>query len=234
MKHLIPLVLIASLFGCSDDKPQQADQQPKGFVIVTPASTEFQGEGKVVTRQVDSVRIASPFGLSPGEVIARQQPMQVQEGTAPGVNISPTGVSSTESSGGGLFSSGGFKWSITDSIWSMVRRAASFGFFLIVLPLVVLFLIPATRPIASAIFRGLGSLVPIAGSLIERIRAGLAYKKPLEQTVAGGQAFKSAVDSDAGIPAEVKEKIKSLFNTSMATKQDTGSQQAVKDIKASL
>jgi len=121
--------------------------------ITTGGSSTYRGEAKLITRRVEAVRIFSPFGLSPGETISRQTPMQVSEGPKGGLNITPEGVNAGPEKGD-TFKGGGGKWGILDSIWSWIKGLfTSFFSILIVgiIALVVMYFIPMTRPIAMFI-----------------------------------------------------------------------------------
>jgi hypothetical protein len=100
---LIALVLTGSLcfIGCE----KKAEQLPSNIVVlpsgeeitksyehITPAETKYQGEGVEYSREVKSVRIVSPFGISPGEVISRQVAAEINTGQTPSINIKPEAI----------------------------------------------------------------------------------------------------------------------------------------------
>lgn len=118
-----------------------------------------------------------------------------------------------------------------ERLWSRIKSL--FWFFSFTgLILVVLLFIPATAPIAGALLRFFGSAIPFIGSLIERIFSGFKWKKPLAQTVCGGQEFKKLVRESTHFTDEQKAEIKALFNMAMQTKQDGDAQKTVKEIKS--
>ena len=229
---LATIAIALAVAGCEKDTVNKADREREAtssqqVIVVQPSttdqSTEYKGEGKIVTRKVDVIRIASPFGVSPGEAISRQQPMSIQEGHAPGVNISPGGVATT-GNGGGVTSTGGFKWSWLDSIWAAIKRLAWFGVIGLVL-LLVLFAVPITRPIATAVVRFFGWLVPLLGGAVESIRARL-FKKQRDQVIAGGERFKA--DMLSKLTPEEFAKLKAAFRAAQEAAQDAGTQEVAK------
>jgi len=208
--------------------------------IQTPARTEYSGEGKKITREVDHFRIVTPFGVSPGETISKQTPMVVQQGETPGIAINPFGVGATEG-GASKFTGGGGKWSWWDTLKVRLHDwALGVGGILLILAVggaALWFLVPAAKPVISGILRAIAAVFPILGSLIEsgigRIREAAAVK-PLVETVTGGQRFKDAIDARTDLAPEQKASIRDLFNASMQAEQDGSSQEKVKAIKATL
>jgi len=229
------------LGGCEKQAPPPPPNPEIAHVkVVAPASTEYVGEGKIVYRKVDSIRILSPFGVSPGEVISAQKPTQVTEGPTPGINISPVGVAST-SNGGGTWSSGGFKRTLWDRIVSFFNNLK---WFLIIGAVagIGLYLWPVSRPIMVAIGRIFGAIIPVVGSAIEWLIGRFKTKTAtahFTETVDGVQNAKDAVeawvDRCVDIPAEkkiaAKTELRKLINDALAAKQDTGTQVAVADAK---
>ena len=191
-------------------------------VAVTPSRTTFKGEGETVTKEVKAWRIFSPFGMSPAEMISHIKDLEDKGGNAPAVNIGPGGVQTSESSRGS-FSDAGLSWTLWDSIKAFLRKAMWFG-ILGGAGLLALYLIPATKPIASMILRGLAAIVPIIGSIVERIVSWFKWQKPLEQTVAGVQNVKAGMTEEA----------KTAVNAKLMAAQDEGTQATVKTIKAGL
>ena len=88
--------------------------------IATPAATGYQGEGIEYARKVDGFRIASPFGVSPGEVTAKQTPAQIQTGQAPSINITPSGVAVSEGAETQVKGGGG-RWTWVDSVVTALK-----------------------------------------------------------------------------------------------------------------
>jgi len=227
---LIALLAMA-IGGCGDGRSATANpgKAPRGHsreiaLYLTPPETQYTGEGKRVVRKVDVIRFFSPFGVSPGEVISRQQPMSVQEGKSPGVNVSPLGAASTASGGGGAYESGGFKWSWLDCIWAAIKRAAWLGLISLV-GLVVLLAVPATRPAGILILRVIGWILPVVGGVIETIR-GKIFRRQRDQIIEGGEAFKQAAKE--ALPPKVFLRVKELFQSRQQASQDRGTQRVVK------
>jgi hypothetical protein len=203
--------------------------------VVDPSYTTYKGSSQTMERKVESVRICSPFGLSPGEVIARMEPMKMTDKGDADVRVGPTGVNS-EGGGDVTMTSGGFRYGIFDTIWGWIKRA---GFWLLLaggLGVVLYFVVPAARPILGMLFKWITSAIPFVGSIVTWIAAKLHWQTPLVQTVTGGQNFKDTITSDTtqGLTQVQKDWICETFNTEMARVQDTSSQQTVKAIKSSL
>lgn len=218
---IIGSVLIAVLAGCDDDKKQNPPStQPSIRVVIgeksssSDASQTYEGKSEFA-----GTRCMSWFGQSPIQAAEKRTGLTAP---VPGGTLTQGG-----SKGYGLLEQ---TWdTIKDFFWSSVFIIA--GGLII---LVILLFIPATAPVAGSILRVLASVIPFIGSLVERLFASVTFKKPLVQTVDGGQAFKAAIDADTvmGLTQQQKESIKALFNTSMASKQDASSQKTVKAIKA--
>jgi len=117
-----------------------------------------------------------------------------------------------------------------EQLWSRIKSlfwVMSFG----TIALVIMLFIPATAPIVGMIFRGIAAIIPGVGSVTERLVAGVKYKKPLVQSISGGQTFKTAIRADTDLSDKNKEKVIHIFNDSMMKKQDADSQKRVKSIK---
>lgn len=222
------IALAAALPACNDGKPQDSEQS----VLIATApeverETAYTGEGKIVKREVKVDRVWSPFGISPGEAISRQQPMSIQEGPSPGINISPTGIETT-GNGGGITSTGGFKWSFLDNLWGSIKRLAWIGLFAGG-GLLALYLIPATKPIAAAIGKFFSWLIPLFGGMIEAIKGKFA-KQQFTQVVDGGEEFKAALAASGLLTDEQKAAVKAMFTANQKAAQDKSTQTAVKTV----
>jgi hypothetical protein len=248
MKSLIPFVLLFGLYagGCGDEAIT-SDPLPvadAGNVaiekVVTPSSTEYTGEGKLVSREMKITRILSGYGVGAGEAIVSQKPMTVGESTTPATKITAAGVETSEGTQGKFVgASGGGTW--TQMFLSKAKDwALTIGGIILLVVIggtVLYFLVPAAKPIISGILRFFAALVPGVGSLVESAIAGVrvaAVQKPLEEVVAGGQTFKDLLDADATLTPEQRKRVKDLFTVAHQAEQDQSSQQAVKDIKATL
>ena len=238
--------LMLALAGCADDRQTTTtaarDAEAHRLSVQTPAQTAYEGEGKLIYRKVDTVRVASPFGVSPGEVIAAQKPMTVQEGTSPGVNIAPAGVVTTAEGGGGDWSSGGFKRTLLDKIVSFFGKLKWFA-ILGGAALLALYALPYTRPIAQGILRIFAAVIPFIGSAVECV-VGLFKKKAAEaetataktqftQVVDGGQRFKTSIEAMPSMTVEQKAAVIAAFKASQAAAQDRDTQVAVAAAKVS-
>jgi hypothetical protein len=248
MKPLYPFALLLSMIavGCGDEVVT-SDPLPiadAGNVqiekIVTPASTEYAGEGKLVAREMKIVRFLSGYGVGAGEAIVSQKPMSVGESTTPATEITSTGVKTTEGTQGKFVgAAGGGTWTqmflSKAKDWAMTIGAIIL--FVLIGGAVLYFLVPAAKPIINGILRFFAALVPGVGSLVESAIAKVkvaAVQKPLEEVVAGGQTFKDLLDADATLTPEQRKRVRDLFTLAHQTEQDGSSQQAVKDIKATL
>ena len=189
-------------------------------VTVTPSRTTFKGEGEKTELEVKAWRVFSPFGMSPTEMISHVKAYEEQGGQAPGIAIGDDGVATTEAVRGSAKASG-LSWTLWDAVKSFLRRVMWWGIGGAGL-LLALYLIPATKPIASMILRGLAAVVPVLGSLVERIVARFKWQKPLEQTVAGVQAVKEGMT----------EAERQAVNQKLQAVQDEATQAVIRQIKA--
>jgi hypothetical protein len=217
-------LMIAS--GCDPSKvkdPAQETQmtaidqngQTVRIIMQTPSREEHYGTSTHIKRTVKIARIVSPFGVSAGEVIAKQEPMKL----------------STNKDGGIDATTGGFRWTLFDSIWMWIKNLFWFGILGGAILLILYFVFPAAKPIIGMIGRAIGSIIPIFGSIIERISAGLKWKKPLEQVVVGGQSFKTAINAHSDLTPDQKKIVTELFRTEMMKEQDKDAQTTIKTIK---
>ena len=117
-----------------------------------------------------------------------------------------------------------------EQLWEKIKALFWFGSF-VLLALFVMTFIPATAPIAAGILRGLASVIPVLGSIVERIFAGLKWKKPLKQTVSGGQEFKTNIKNHPGLDENEKTDVIRIFREAMMMKQDEDSKREIKNIK---
>jgi|18_taG_2_1085343.scaffolds.fasta_scaffold02120_7 hypothetical protein len=185
------------------------------IIMQTPLREEHIGTSTHVEREVKIRRIMSPFGVSAGEVIAKQEPMKL----------------TTNDKGEIEATTGGFRWTLFDSIWMWIKNLFWFGIFGGAILLILYFVFPAAKPIIGMIGRAIGSIIPIFGSIIERISAGLRWKKPLEQVVVANQNFKTAINAHTDLTPDQKKVVIELFRTEMMKEQDKDAQTTVKTIK---
>ena len=188
--------------------------------VVSPSKGTFHGEGENIELEVKAWRVFSPFGMSPAEMVSHVKALEEKGGQSPGITIGEDGVVSTGAARAS-HKAEGLSWTLWDAIKSFFRRIMWWGFGLAA-ALFVLWLIPVTKPIASAICRGLAALVPILGSLVERIVARFKWQKPLEQTVKGVELVK----------AGKTEAERQTINQQLMATQDASTQATVKAIKA--
>jgi len=185
---VVLLSLSVYFIGCEKDKvnPKQNEQlasaidengQIVKIVMITPSREEHYGTSTHIEREVKIRRLVSPFGVSAGEVIAKQEPMKL----------------TTNKEGGIDATTGGFRWTLFDSIWMWIKNLFWFGILGGAILLILYFVFPAAKPIIGMIGRAIGSVIPFVGSMVERISAGIRWKKPLVETVKSGQSFKQSV-----------------------------------------
>jgi len=197
---------------------QAIDQngQTVRIVMVSPSKSEEYGTSTHIKREVKIARIVSPFGVSAGEVIAKQEPMKL----------------STNKDGGIDATTGGFRWTLFDSIWMWIKNMFWFGILGGAILLILYFVFPAAKPIIGMIGRAISSVIPVVGSITERITAGLKWKKPAVEIIKSGQKFKEDIDKNVGdFTPEQKIKIKKIFNEAHEKGQDKDTQKFVKDVK---
>jgi len=223
---LLALSLTFINSGCDqkDVKDQQNTQQFSAvdqdgqvvrIVMVTPSREEHYGTSTHVKREVKMARIMSPFGVSAGEVIAKQEPMKL----------------STNKEGGIDATTGGFRWTIFDSIWLWIKNLFWFGILGGAILLILYFVFPAAKPVIGMIGRAISSIIPVVGSVTERITAGMKWKRPLEQVVVANQHFKEAINSSSDLTPDQKKAVIEVFRTEMMKEQDKDSQKTIKTIK---
>ena len=133
--------------------------------VQSPPATEYAGGGRRVVRVLKVWRICSPFGLSAGEVVSRQQPIEIKEPLAVPLKITAEGIENRAPTTAEAVAGGG-TWTLWDTIKSWLRpvlwTAAVVGGALL-----VLLIIPVTRPGALAILRLIAAAFPLLGSLVE-------------------------------------------------------------------
>ena len=179
----------------------------------TTAGEEFhQGEKVTIEANKDYLRILSWFGLGATEAAAKDQ----------GLDISKGGLDTTAGQVHG--------YGALEQLWARVKSILWLGGFTL-LALFIMMFIPATAPIAAAILRVLASIVPFIGSLVEKTVGSMKWKKPLNQTVAGGQEFKRKITAHPKLDEDEKADVIRIFTESMMIKQDVDSQGVIKEIK---
>ena len=241
---LITLVLTGSLcfIGCEKKSEQlpsnivvlpSGEEITKSYEHITPAETKYQGEGVEYSREVKSVRIVSPFGVSPGEVISRQVAAEINTGQAPSINIKPEGI---DASKGGKtdFKGGEGYWSFLDTIWQRIKSLLWFGVFGLILLFVLPIFFPVLGPIFSGIIKAIGRffawLIPFFGGLIEWLGAKLT-KKAAKQIVNGGTTFKDKVKADDRLTEDVKEHVLEMFRSAHRESHDEKTNEFVSMLK---
>jgi hypothetical protein len=172
----------------------------------------YQGEKVKIEANKDYARILSWWGLGATEAAAKDQGLDISKGGLTTVSGQVHGYGALE------------------QLWSRIKSMLWLGGFTL-LALFVMMFIPVTAPIAGAILRGLASIIPFVGSLVERTVGSMKWKKPLNQTIAGGQEFKRRIIEHSKLDEEEKKDVIRIFRESMLIKQDMDSQGRVKEIK---
>lgn len=252
-KWLIGLGLICSLslFSCSkNQKPQQETiVYPDGREVVavfdetiTPSTetrnSSFTGQGVSYTRQVDAVRVLSPFGVSSGEVISKQEPSKIGVSETPGINISPEGVGVTKGKVG-EFTGGGshFTW------WDNLKVLFNDWFWTLIIigiGIAVIFGLSFIPGTVGTVFKGIWNW--IKGIITGGISAVTNWWKnrklttTIDQTVKGGDNFKNKIEKltidEQGYLKEVKpQDIIDMFNDEQQKAQDISSKELVKQFR---
>lgn len=195
-------------------------ESPEGTIIeiqfeegTNPASESFEGEKISIQSGKLYGRWLSFFGLGATEAAVKDQGFEVEAGGSSVVFGQNKG------------------YGILESLWSKIKSLFWFGSFL-GLALVACLFIPATAPIAGSILRGIASIFPFLGSIVERTVGGIKWKKPLNQTVSGGEEFKKAIVASVLFDDREKKSIIQIFKDSMMKKQDIDSQSRINYIKA--
>lgn len=216
LKLIVAAVLLL-VVGCGvgyyawGDKPQETAVVvlPTGEEIqvkqenITPATSEsskdseFVGEGIHYSRKVEHARIASPFGISAGEALSKQEPAKIDAGTTPTINITPDGVK-VGKGGDTNFVGGSGDWTWWDTVKQWFKNITTWLIILgiggVVLFLVVPAIFPAAAPALMAVWTGIKNfflwLIPIFGGLWTWISSHV-FKKAVNQTAVALDAAKT-------------------------------------------
>ena len=158
-------------------------------------------------------RVLSWFGLGATEAAAQFQGIKEEDGT----------LTIGKSEGYGVL----------EKLWSRIKSLFWFMTFGLGILLVLCF-VPVVGPIARTIFRALAAVVPVIGSIVERIIGGLRTKqkeKELTQVVQGGEKFKQSVAAREDIPPEAKVAVKAEFTAAHSSAQDEATKAAVAGVR---
>lgn len=221
----------------SVEKVTNSDEK-RDPVIVPSVSVVIEKKPKIDYTFGDSKSEGSTYHSSlgnlwttdPGETISRTEPLKFQGHSLPSVNVSDAGIITGESSPD-IASGQSGRFGIIDTIWTNIKKLAWIGALGGIGLIALYFLVPAAQPIISFIFRAIASIIPFIGSIVERIFAGLKWKKPLVETVTGIQKVKDYIQTRADLTQEQKDDINANINTILATVQDSTTQTTVKEIK---
>ena len=192
--------------------------------------SSYEGTGVKISSDTYHSSLGNLWATDPGETISRTEPIKYENGSSPSIKIGDDGVSTSKTSGMSFEGSSG-DWGFLDTIWSSIKKFLWLGVLGFAGLLLLYFLVPGAQPVISGIFRAIASMVPFVGSIVERIFAGLNWKKPLEETVVAGQKFKEAINTSTDFTNEQKTYITNLFNETMMQKQDAASQKVIREIK---
>ena len=191
---LICIIATASITHYCDkfqDQGQEWRQVQNQITSMKPGDTliideRYTGEGitnkqyvptTVANDKEDFSRIASFFGIGGPEAAAKSQGLKFDPKT------------------GNLVSEGThYGYGILEQLWSWIKSA--FWFILIgFVILLVLCVIPQTSSFALGILRGIASIFPFVGSIVENIITKFTTGKAITQIVDGGEEFKTAINS---------------------------------------
>lgn len=181
----------------------------------TPARESSKGESVGIKSNRDYWRGFSWFGLGGPEAAVKDQ----------GFTVGDSGSQAAFGQQKG--------YGILEQLWNTIKSFFWVG-IIGLLVLVALTFIPATAAIAGTILRGLASLVPVLGSVVEKIVAVFHWKTPFVETVAGGQLFKSKVRACGQLTLEQQTLVIQMFTDAMRSEQDGASQTQVQAVKATL
>ena len=222
--------------GCSFGTDNSTVIQPLPSIAISiekRPSASFEGKSVKLDSNTYHSSLGNLWSTDPGETISRTEPLKYENGSSPAVNIGPGGVISTKT-GGSTFTGVSGDWGVLDTIWKSIKKFLWLGTLGFAGLMILYFPVPGAQPIISGIFRAVASIFPIVGSIVERIFAGLKWKKPLVETVSAGQKFKDAISASTDFTLEQKAFIRKLFNETMMQKQDKASQKTIKEIKTDI
>ena len=192
------------------------------------------------------VTIEYKEGVHPESSTATGQSIEVEnnKGFFDGLNL--LGIRATEAGtkdqgldigyGGRTATAGVSKgFGVLERLWMWIKSVfwiMSFGGIV----LVILLFIPATAPIAGAILRAIGAVIPIVGSVIEGTIGRIKFKtehRVTRQVIDGGQQFKKSIKDNVtlDLSALQKEGIVAIFTSAQTGKQDEEVRSYVKSIK---
>ncbi|MFW6129954.1 MAG: hypothetical protein ACOC56_02145 [Atribacterota bacterium] len=150
-------------------------------------------------------RFVSWFGLGGPEAAAKDQGFDIKSGGEEAEFAQQKG------------------YGLLEQLWSKIKSLFwGFGFILLILG--ILTFVPVVGPIAAGILRFLASLIPMFGSLIERVIGYFRSDRPLKQTVKGVQEYKN----------KLTEKEKEKLKDELIKAHDESSQRTIKKIKKTI
>jgi len=226
---------IAGHSGNSDQQALVSNSQPKdniqrildnmkeGDEVVVDLNEIKTPEQRTVTGAIGAgvkmkserayFRGMSWFGLGGPEAAAKDQ-----------------GFSNITAGGTSVGASGQQKgYGILEQLWNWIKSvfwAVTFGAII----LGILAFVPATAPFARAVWRAIGSIFPIFGSVTEWA-IGNKKQQKFEQVVDGGEKFKQDLATSDLSDAD-KDKVKEIFKNAQAGKQDVKIQKEIKTVTA--
>jgi len=175
-------------------------------IVETGEDITDQGETIFAKDSFKGWRQMSWFGLSPLEVSAKRQ----------GLDVDDYGVFG-QSKGYGIL----------EQLWVRIKSIFWFLIFAGVV-LVILSFVPATAPFTRGLLRMIASIFPFIGSVVERITAGIKLKKKDDETkdivtsVQKGREKLANVNPDAAV----------TFDETVEKNMNTETKNKVKEIKA--
>lgn len=184
--------------------------------IRTGAISKTTGQNTSVKSTEDFSRIASFFGLGATEAAAKSQGIKaIDPATGKPITVGEH-----------------YGYGVLEQLWTWLKGA----FWFVALGVGILFvltLVPATAPFASGMLRFLAGAIPWLGSVVERIWAGLKFKRPMEQVIKGGERFKELL-AKSDVPDYIKEQVMGMFKQAHNEQQDQATKTTVNQSKSGV
>jgi hypothetical protein len=265
---LLPIILsIILMMGCGDSTPpqSQSSQDTDAFVrtVLNKAGVDVPQHTQVnITRTPEELSTSSTgpsmkmaqkrnyFGWGSSAVTAASlyKGIDIGKTTSPEMNVNPeTGETTIGSSTFGKTTAGAGGGTWLTALWQTAKDwGATIGIILLVIVIggaVLYFMVPASQPIINWILRGIASIFPILGSLVESTvgtKKTAAVTSTVENTILGVDEAKNNLDemidnTDFTTSTFNKETFKtdarSLINTSLKSNHDQVDEDLIAKIK---
>lgn len=174
-------------------------------------SFKYEGADLVVKDNTGAVRVLSPFGMSPAELIAANK----------GISIGGAEVAGND-------------WTWYDSVKSWLHNALWFVGLGILALVVIPIILPAAAPVVGGILSFIGqavaAVIPIFGYVVAWMKANV-FHTAATQIVDGDEAFKTALAADTTISQDIRDKVLAMFRDAHLKAHDDKTNQVVAAIK---